>query len=63
MGNKKAVGGLVFAVGLIALLIGAMTDTYTATIGVVVALAIWFIGGALVAIALDGKKEPSEPPA
>ena len=63
MGNKKAVGGLVFAVGLIVLLIGAMTDVYTTTVGVIAMLAIWFIGGALVAMVLGGKEEAPKPPA
>ena len=62
MGNKKTVGGLVFAVGLIVLLIGAMTDVYTTTVGVIAALAIWLIGGALVAIVLGGKGEAPKPP-
>jgi hypothetical protein len=62
MGNKKAVGGLVFAVGLIVLLIGAMTDVYTTTVGVIAALAIWLIGGALVAMVLGGKGESPKPP-
>ncbi len=63
MGNKKAVGGLIFAVGFIVLLIGAMTDVYTTTVGVIAMLAIWFIGGALTSILLGGKGEVPKPPA
>ena len=47
--RRKALGGLIFALGLIAMLIGAMTDLYSATIGVIIMLAIWFVGGALAA--------------
>ncbi len=50
--KKKAVGGLMFGVGLIALLIGAMTDIYSAEIGAIIMLGIWFIGGAIAKIAL-----------
>jgi len=58
--RKKALGGLIFGVGLIALLIGAMTDAYPTTVGVISMLGIWFIGGAIVALIFGGKKE--EPP-
>ena len=61
-GNKKAIGGLIFGIGLIALLIGAMTNLYDVKIGVLVMLAVWFIGGALAAIVLGGKKESPKPP-
>ena len=58
--RRKALGGLIFALGLIAMLIGAMTDLYSATIGVIIMLAIWFVGGALVALIFGGEEEPSE---
>ena len=58
--RRKALGGLIFALGLIAMLIGAMTDIYTATIGVIIMLAIWFIGGALVGFIFGGKDESTE---
>lgn len=61
MGNKKAIGGLVFGIGLIALLVGAMTNLYETTIGVIIALAVWIIGGALVALFAGGKKETPQP--
>jgi hypothetical protein len=54
-GRNAAVGGLVFAVGLIGGLIGFMTDAYSSTAGVIIMLAVWFIGGAIAAIALRGK--------
>ena len=58
--RRKALGGLIFALGLIAMLIGAMTYLYSATIGVIIMLAIWFIGGALVAFIFGGEEEPPE---
>ena len=48
--KKKAVGGLIFGIGLIAVLIGAMTDIYTTEIGALIMLAIWIIGGSLAKI-------------
>jgi len=47
--SKGAVGGLVGALGLIVGLVGFMTNAYSSTVGAVVMLAIWIIGGALVA--------------
>lgn len=47
--NKRAAGGLIFALGLVAGLVGFMTDAYTSTVAVVLMLGIWFIGGAVVA--------------
>ena len=52
---KAAVGGLVFAVGLIGGLIGFMTDAYSPTVAVIIMLGVWFIGGAIAAVALRGK--------
>ncbi|MBW2663180.1 MAG: hypothetical protein JRD93_14600, partial [Deltaproteobacteria bacterium] len=42
--RRKGLGGLIFALGLIVMLIGAMTDLYEVKIGVIIMLAIWFIG-------------------
>ena len=58
--RRKALGGLIFALGLIVMLIGAMTDLYDAKIGVIIMLAIWFIGGALVALIFGGEEETPE---
>ena len=58
--RREALGGLIFALGLIAMLIGAMTDLYSATTGVIIMLAIWFIGGALAALIFGGEEEPPE---
>jgi len=54
-GRNRAVGGLVFAVGLIGGLIGFMTDAYSPTVAVIIMLGVWFIGGAIAAVALRGK--------
>ena len=56
--DRRALFGLVFAVGLILLLVGSMTDAYTPTVGVLLGLGVWFIGGALVGI-FAGKKKTS----
>lgn len=56
--RKKAMGGLIFSIGLIVLLIGAMTDIYTATVGVIIALAIWLVGGPIVILLGREKEEP-----
>ncbi|MFC1662883.1 hypothetical protein ACFL04_01795 [Patescibacteria group bacterium] len=69
-GNRTAIGGLMFGLGLIGLLIGVLTDVYTTTIGVVIMLAIWLVGGPLVALMSRGKgqtppqntEEPPSPP-
>lgn len=58
--RRNALGGLIFALGLIALLIGALTDVYETTIGVIIMLAIWFVGGALVALIFGDKEGPTE---
>ena len=54
-GKKAAVRGLVFAVGLIGGLIGFLTDAYSSIWGVIIMLAVWFVGGALARIALGGQ--------
>ncbi len=56
--RREALGGLIFALGLIAMLVGAMTDLYETKIGVIIMLAIWFIGGALAALIFGGEEEP-----
>ena len=58
--RREALGGLIFALGLIVMLIGAMTDLYETKIGVIIMLAIWFIGGALAALIFGGNEEPPE---
>ncbi|MBC2701220.1 MAG: hypothetical protein HF976_07380 [ANME-2 cluster archaeon] len=58
--RRKAIGGLIFALGLIVMLIGAMTELYETKIGVIIMLAVWFIGGTLAALIFGGKEEPPE---
>ena len=42
--QKKGVVSLIFSIGLIILLVGALTDVYTTTTAFLIALAIWLIG-------------------
>ena len=53
--TRKAVGGLVFAIGLILGLIGYMTDAYSPTVATIVMLGVWLIGGALTAVLIRSK--------
>lgn len=59
-GKRKAIGGIVFSIGLILLLIGAMTQIYSTTIGVLIALGVWIIGGAIVTLIFGSEKK--QPP-
>ena len=61
-GKKKPLSGLIFGVGLIALLIGPLTDVYATTTGVIIALSVWIIGGALVKLVCGEEKKQSPPP-
>ena len=47
--SKRAAGGLIGALGLVAGLVGFMTDAYSPIVAVILMLGIWFIGGAVVA--------------
>ena len=60
--KRKAIGGLVFGIGLIALLIGAMTNLYDAKIGALIMLGVWIIGGALATLFFGGKEETPKTP-
>ncbi|MFC1622573.1 hypothetical protein ACFL1Y_01075 [Patescibacteria group bacterium] len=60
--KKKAISSIVFGIGLIALLIGAMTSLYDAKIGVLIMLGVWIIGGAIVLLVFGSKKEEPKPP-
>ena len=55
--RRRAIGGLVGAVGLIGGLIGYMTDLYSSTVATVIMLGIWIVGGAIVALVFSGKKD------
>ena len=57
--RRKAIEGLIFSLGLMAVLIGALTDIYDTKIGALIMLAIWFVGGAITRIILEDKKEES----
>ncbi|MCK5062078.1 hypothetical protein KAR28_06060 [Candidatus Parcubacteria bacterium] len=60
--KRKAISALIFGIGLIALLIGAMTDLYDAKIGALIMLGVWIIGGALATLIFGGKEETPQPP-
>jgi hypothetical protein len=53
--RTSAVGGLIFAVGVIAGLLGYVGDVYSSSIATVLMLGIWVVGGALAALLLRGK--------
>ena len=55
--RRKAISGLIFSLGLMAVLIGAMTDIYDTKIGALIMLAIWFVGGSIVKIILGNEEE------
>ena len=57
---QKNVGIIIFGVGLIALLVGAMTDLYSVTIGVLAALAIWIVGMPIIKLVMGGSKPKPE---
>ena len=44
---KRAIVGLVGGMGLIFLLVGAMTDAFSTTTGVIIMFACWLIAGVL----------------
>ena len=62
-GKRKAIGGLIFGIGLIFLLIGAMTQIYATSTGVIIALAVWIIGGAIATLIFGAEKKGSPPQA
>ena len=53
--TNKALGGLVFAVGLVLGLIGYIGDVYSGTVATLLMLGVWFIGGALARVVFGGK--------
>ena len=56
-GRRKAIEGLIFSIGLMAVLIGALTGIYDTKIGAFIMLAIWLVGGSIARIILVDKKE------
>jgi len=54
--GKKALYGLVFAVGLIGGLVGYMTDAYSSTIATVIMLGVWLVGGAIARFVPSGNE-------
>lgn len=52
----KAVGGLIFAVGLVLGLLGYVGDVYSSTVATVLMLAVWLVGGAIAALVFAGRE-------
>ena len=53
--RNTAVGGLIFAVGLVLGLLGYIGGVYSSTIATVLMLGVWLIGGAIARLMLGGK--------
>ena len=53
--NTRAIGGLIFAVGLILGLLGYVGDVYSSQIATVLMIGVWLIGGALARVVFGGK--------
>lgn len=54
--RRRAIGGLVFAVGLVLGLIGYVGDAYSSSTATIVMLGVWFIGGALATLVFGPRK-------
>ena len=54
--RRRAISGLVFAVGLVLGLLGYVGDAYSSSTATVLMLGVWFIGGALATLIIGGKK-------
>jgi cytochrome c biogenesis protein ResB len=55
--RRKAIGSLIFGIGFVAILIGALTDVYPTTTGVIIGLGVWIIGGAAVVLVFGGEED------
>jgi len=54
--RRRAIGGLVFAVGLVLGLVGYVGDAYSSSTATVLMLGVWFVGGALATVVFGPKK-------
>ncbi|MFH0952256.1 MAG: hypothetical protein V1838_03640 [Patescibacteria group bacterium] len=61
-GKTVAWGALVLGLGLVGLLIGVLSDLYTTNVGVIMMLAVWLIGGAIVGLTMGGNNEETPKP-
>ena len=59
--KKKAIGTIVFGIGFMAILLGALTDLYDVKIGVLIMLGVWIIGGAVATLIFGGKEDVLPP--
>ena len=54
--RRNAIGGLVFAVGLVLGLLGYVGDVYSSGTATILMLGMWLVGGALANLVVGGKK-------
>jgi hypothetical protein len=54
--RRRAIGGLVFAVGLVLGLVGYVGDVYSSSTATVLMLGVWLIGGALATVVFGPKR-------
>ena len=54
--RRRAIGGLVFAVGLVLGLVGYVGDAYSSSTATVLMLGVWFVGGALATVVFGPKR-------
>jgi hypothetical protein len=59
---SRALGGLVFAVGLILGLLGYMTDVYTSATATLLMLGVWFMGAAVIGAYKNRGRGTDRPP-
>jgi len=55
--RRKATSGLIFTLGFMAMLIGAITEVYETKVGVIIMIAILFVGSVIVLLIFGGKEE------
>ncbi len=59
--RRKAIGGLVFAVGLVLGLLGYVGDVYESSTATILMLGVWLVGGALSTLLQKREDDQTEP--
>ena len=54
--RRRAIFGLIFAVGLVLGLIGFAGTVYSPRVAIILMLSVWLIGGAVARVVLVGKR-------
>jgi hypothetical protein len=54
--RRRAISGLVFAVGLVLGLIGDVGNAYSSSTATILMLWVWIVGGALATLLFGGQK-------